>query len=75
MCPTRELVLQNLQVLRRMAKYTTIKAVSTADEVGGAGGGGPGQRRVARRAKLTEQVRRRAVAAFIAGGRGVDLGC
>jgi superfamily II DNA/RNA helicase len=25
MCPTRELVLQNLHVLRRMAKYTTIK--------------------------------------------------
>ncbi|KIY93221.1 hypothetical protein MNEG_14742 [Monoraphidium neglectum] len=54
MCPTRELVLQNLHVLRRMAKYTTIKAVSTADE--GGGGGGPGGRRVARRAKLTEQV-------------------
>lgn len=54
MCPTRELVLQNLHVLRRMAKYTTIKAVSTADE--GGGGAGPGGRRVARRAKLTEQV-------------------
>ncbi|KAI8463732.1 MAG: P-loop containing nucleoside triphosphate hydrolase protein [Monoraphidium minutum] len=37
-----------------MAKYTTIKAVSTADE--GGGGGGPGGRRVARRTKLTEQV-------------------
>lgn len=30
-CPTRELVVQNLQVLERMAKYTTITATSTAD--------------------------------------------
>lgn len=29
-CPTRELVIQNLQVLSRMAKYTSITAVSTA---------------------------------------------
>ncbi|KIY98014.1 hypothetical protein MNEG_9945 [Monoraphidium neglectum] len=52
MCPTRELVLQNLHVVRRMAKYTAIQAVSTADEderTGAAGG-----RRAARRAKITE---------------------
>jgi ATP-dependent RNA helicase DDX19/DBP5 len=29
-CPTRELVIQNLQVLSRMAKYTSITALSTA---------------------------------------------
>eukprot|EP00877_Chromochloris_zofingiensis_P006155 jgi/Chrzof1/1793/Cz10g21100.t1 len=31
MCPTRELVIQNLQVLQKMSKYTNITAVSTAD--------------------------------------------
>jgi ATP-dependent RNA helicase DDX19/DBP5 len=35
MCPTRELVVQNLEVLRKMAKYTKITACSTADEEGG----------------------------------------
>lgn len=29
-CPTRELVVQNLAVLERMAKYTSISATSTA---------------------------------------------
>lgn len=32
MCPTRELAVQNLQVLTKMALYTGIKAVSTAGE-------------------------------------------
>ncbi|PNW83108.1 hypothetical protein CHLRE_06g306850v5 [Chlamydomonas reinhardtii] len=38
-CPTRELVVQNLSVLRRMAKYTNITSTSTASEleVGGSG--------------------------------------
>jgi len=56
MCPTRELVVQNLSVLRRMAKYTAITSTSTAvDDAegaagaggggGGAGGGGPPVRR------------------------------
>lgn len=36
-CPTRELVMQNLQVLQRMAKYTTIQATSTATEQEGGG--------------------------------------
>jgi len=31
-CPTRELVVQNLQVLRRMAKYTSITSTSTASD-------------------------------------------
>lgn len=30
-CPTRELVVQNLQVLERMAKFTKITATSTAN--------------------------------------------
>ena len=39
-CPTRELVVQNLQVLRRMAKFTTITSTSTAgDGTGGEGAG------------------------------------
>ena len=29
-CPTRELVIQNVDVLQRMAKYTQISAISTA---------------------------------------------
>ncbi len=33
MCPTRELVVQNLLVLQRMAKYTGIKATSTASDM------------------------------------------
>ena len=42
-CPTRELVVQNLQVLRRMAKFTTITSTSTAgDGTGGNGGEGGG---------------------------------
>mmetsp|Transcript_26815 Transcript_26815/g.58465 ORF Transcript_26815/g.58465 Transcript_26815/m.58465 type:complete len:483 (+) Transcript_26815:39-1487(+) len=32
MCPTRELVMQNLSVLTRMAKFTGIRATSTASE-------------------------------------------
>ncbi|GIL65509.1 hypothetical protein Vafri_19272 [Volvox africanus] len=32
-CPTRELVVQNLSVLRRMAKFTTITSTSTATEL------------------------------------------
>jgi hypothetical protein len=31
-CPTRELVVQNLMVLQRMAKYTKITATSTASD-------------------------------------------
>jgi hypothetical protein len=54
MCPTRELVVQNLQVLRRMAKYTAITAVSTADEQTAGGGGGGGRR--ARKEKVTDHV-------------------
>ena len=37
-CPTRELVVQNLQVLQRMAKYTRITATSTASAEEGAAG-------------------------------------
>lgn len=39
-CPTRELVVQNLQVLRRMAKFTTITSTSTAGDGSGGDGGG-----------------------------------
>lgn len=46
-CPTRELVIQNLQVLRQMAKYTSVTSTSTAS-----GGGESG----VRRSKVTEQV-------------------
>ncbi|GAX80515.1 hypothetical protein CEUSTIGMA_g7953.t1 [Chlamydomonas eustigma] len=35
MCPTRELVTQNLNVLNRMGKYTGIRATSTASETDG----------------------------------------
>jgi ATP-dependent RNA helicase DDX19/DBP5 len=47
MCTTRELVAQNLAVLRRMAKYTNISSTSTAED-GGA---------ESRNRKITEQVR------------------
>ncbi|KAL6759166.1 P-loop containing nucleoside triphosphate hydrolase protein [Haematococcus lacustris] len=45
-CPTRELVLQNLSVLTRMAKQTTIRATSTASDDSGP----------SRRDRITEQV-------------------
>lgn len=45
-CPTRELVIQNLQVLERMAKYTSIAATSTAS----------GSAEVSRRDKIVDQV-------------------
>jgi hypothetical protein len=48
MCTTRELVAQNLAVLRRMAKYTQITSSSTAEEGEGMGG--------FRGRKLVEQV-------------------
>ncbi|EFJ52048.1 hypothetical protein VOLCADRAFT_103235 [Volvox carteri f. nagariensis] len=38
-CPTRELVVQNLSVLRRMARYTSISSTSTASDGEGPGGG------------------------------------
>eukprot|EP00955_Chlamydomonas_euryale_P011798 126679-Chlamydomonas_euryale.AAC.1 len=38
MCPTRELVVQNLNVLNRMGKFTGIRATSTATD--GADGSG-----------------------------------
>ncbi len=38
MCTTRELVAQNLSVLRRMAKFTDITSTSTAEEGEGTGG-------------------------------------
>lgn len=41
-CPTRELVVQNLQVLRRMAKFTTITSTSTAGDGSGGGEGAAG---------------------------------
>lgn len=41
-CPTRELVVQNLQVLRRMAKFTSITSMSTAGDGTGGDGGGAG---------------------------------
>jgi ATP-dependent RNA helicase DDX19/DBP5 len=62
MCPTRELVVQNLSVLRRMAKFTTITSTSTAADdaepasasaAGGlAGAGGP----IRRTNRITEHV-------------------
>ncbi|KAG2490675.1 hypothetical protein HYH03_010844 [Edaphochlamys debaryana] len=48
-CPTRELVVQNLTVLRKMAKYTTITATSTASETEAGGSG-------IRRDPINEQV-------------------
>ncbi len=48
-CPTRELVVQNLTVLRKMAKYTSISATSTASETEAGGGG-------IRRDPITEHV-------------------
>lgn len=47
MCTTRELVAQNLAVLRRIGKYTDITSTSTAED----GKDGPPRGR-----KLTEQV-------------------
>lgn len=32
-CPTRELVVQNLEITRKMGKYTSIKAISTATDL------------------------------------------
>lgn len=32
-CPTRELVVQNLEITRKMAKYTTIRAMSTTQDL------------------------------------------
>lgn len=32
-CPTRELVVQNLEITRKMGKYTNIKAISTATDL------------------------------------------
>ena len=65
-CPTRELVVQNLQVLRRMAKFTTITSTSTAGEGGAAAaaagnGGGDGAPAAAaasrqQQEKITEHV-------------------
>ncbi|GFR49000.1 hypothetical protein Agub_g11021 [Astrephomene gubernaculifera] len=49
-CPTRELVVQNLSVLRRMARYTSITATSTASETEAGGAGG------IRREPINEQV-------------------
>jgi ATP-dependent RNA helicase DDX19/DBP5 len=49
MCTTRELVAQNLAVLRRMAKCTSITSTSTSEEGEGTGG--------ARGRKIVEQVR------------------
>jgi ATP-dependent RNA helicase DDX19/DBP5 len=46
MCPTRELVVQNLEVLRKMGTFTGITSCSTADEDGGQ----------ARRTPVREQV-------------------
>lgn len=34
MCPTRELAVQNLQVLQRMGKYTAVRAACTAFDEG-----------------------------------------
>lgn len=48
MCTTRELVSQNLAVLRRMAKYTQITSTSTAEDGEDTGG--------ARGRRLVEQV-------------------
>lgn len=48
MCTTRELVAQNLAVLRRMAKYTQITSTSTAEDGEGTAG--------ARGRTLVEQV-------------------
>lgn len=48
MCTTRELVAQNLAVLRRMAKYTQITSTSTAEDGEDTAG--------ARGRRLTEQV-------------------
>jgi len=46
-CPTRELVTQNLQVLERMAKYTSISAASTA---------GPEGAEVSRATRITDTI-------------------
>jgi len=46
-CPTRELVTQNLQVLERMAKFTRISAASTA---------GPEGAEVSRSTRITDHV-------------------
>lgn len=48
MCPTRELVVQNLSVLNRMGKFTGIRATSTATD--GSDGSG------FRKDPVTEQV-------------------
>ena len=32
-CPTRELVVQNLEVTRKMGKHTRVRATSTANEL------------------------------------------
>lgn len=42
MCPTRELVVQNAQVLRKMATHTRITCATTATAGGGGGGSGGG---------------------------------
>ena len=55
MCPTRELVVQNLEVLRKMAKYTKITACSTADEEGGPPRRDPIRDQVGRGAQVQEQ--------------------
>ena len=53
-CPTRELVVQNLDVLERMAKYTKITATSTAS-ADGAGAAGEGAS-AAPRSKIVDHV-------------------
>lgn len=61
LCPTRELALQHLAVLQKIAKYTGARCTSTASPYAtarrAAGGGRPKQR------TLTHQVSRQEVAA------------
>ena len=55
-CPTRELVVQNLQVLRRMAKFTTITSTSTAGDGTGSSSEGAGPASSRHQEKITEHV-------------------
>lgn len=64
-CPTRELVVQNLTVLRKMAKYTSISATSTASETEAGGGG-------IRRDPITEHVSAGTWGGERAGRRGCN---
>jgi ATP-dependent RNA helicase DDX19/DBP5 len=60
MCPTRELVVQNLSVLRRMAKYTAITSTSPAaddgDTAAAAAAGAGNLPPVRRTTRITEHV-------------------